>query len=206
MGKIIHFKDRGGVPPANLITAKPFEFRAADWESGHFIQVLRSQSAVLEKHRREIYEKGEVGVHHLPPHYVLGGSMAYTIRSMFMYRSNEEQMREVYYLAGLMDCMIHRVHPLLRTENIAEIYKKIVTLKTLLSANWYASLDQVLFPLDAQFYDDGEYRNQLARATNMKELYHVIREQTDDMFDILSLEYVFYTPGRGAGWEDPKEA
>jgi hypothetical protein len=79
-------------------------------------------------------------------------------------------------------------------------------LKTLLSANWYGSLDQVLFPLDAQFYDDGEYRNQLARATNMKELYHVIREQTDDMFDILSLEYVIYTPGRGTGWEEPKEA
>ena len=115
-------------------------------------------------------------------------------------------MREVYYLAGLMDCMINRVHPLLRTENIGEMYKKIITLKTLLSANWYGSLDQVLFPLDVHFYDDGEYRDRLSRATNMKELYHVIREQTDDMFDILSLEYVFYTPGRGSGWEEPKEA
>jgi len=75
MGKIIHFKDRGGVPPANLITAKPFEFRAADWESGHFIQVLRSQYAVLEKHRREIYEKDEVEVHHLHHNYLHGGSL-----------------------------------------------------------------------------------------------------------------------------------
>lgn len=205
MGKVIHFKDKG-LPPDNLITAKPFEFRAADWESGHFIQMLRSQSDVLEKHRKEIHEKGEIGVQHLPPHYVLGGSMAYTIRSIFLYRSNEEKMREVYYLAGLMDCMINRVHPLLRTDNIGEMYKKIVTLKTLLSANWYGSLDQVLFPLDVQFYDDAEYRHRLSRATNMKELYHVIREQTDDLFDILSLEYVFYTPGRGAGWEEPKEA
>ena len=205
MGKVIHFKDKGS-PPDNLITAKPFEFRAADWESGHFIQMLKSQSVALEKHRKEIQERGEAGVHHLPPHYVLGGSMAYTIRSIFLCRSNEDKMREVYYLAGLMDCMINRVHPLLRTDNIGEMYKKIITLKTLLCANWYGSLDQVLFPLDIQFYDDGEYRDRLSCATNMKELYHLIREQTDEMFDILSLEYVFYTPGRGAGWEEPKEA
>jgi len=32
MGKIIHFKDKA-VPPDNLITAKPFEFRTADWEN-----------------------------------------------------------------------------------------------------------------------------------------------------------------------------
>ncbi len=205
MGKVIHFKDKG-VPPDNLITAKPFVFRAADWESGHFIQMLKSHADDLEKHRKELFERGEAGVQQLPPHYVLGGSMAYTIRSIFLYRSNEEKMREVYYLAGLVDCMINRVHPLLRTENIAEMYKKIVTLKTLLSANWYGSLDQVLFPLDMHFYDDGEYRDRLSRATNMKELYHVIREQTDDMFDILSLEYVFYTPGRSVRWEEPKEA
>jgi hypothetical protein len=205
MGKVIHLKDKSGGPPDNLITAKPLEFRSADWESGHFIQMLKSQSEKLEKHRREVHEKGDAGVHHLPPHYVLGGSMAYTIRSIFSYRANEEKMREVYYLAGLMDCMINRVHPLLRSEDLGEMYKKIVTLKTLLSANWYGTLDQVLFPLDVQFYDDGEYRDRLSRATTMKDLYHVIREQTDDMLDILSLEYVFYTPGRGTGWEEPKE-
>jgi len=55
--------------------------------------------------------------------------MAYTIRSIFLYRSNEEKMREVYYLAGLVDCMINRVHPLLRTDSISEMYKKIITLK-----------------------------------------------------------------------------
>ena len=205
MGKIIHFKDKV-LPPDNLITAKPFEFRASDWESQHFIQMLRSQSALLEKHRKEIHEKGEDRIQCLPPHYVLGGSMAYTMRFMFLHRANEEKMREVYYLAGLMDCMINRVHPLLRTESIGEMYKKVITLKALLSANWYGSLDQVLFPLDTQFYNDGEYRNRLSQATNMKELCHVIREQTDDMFDILSLEYVFYAPARGTGWEEPKEA
>lgn len=31
----------------------------------------------------------------------------------------------------------------------------------------------------------------------MKQLYGFIREGIDDMFDILSVEYAFYSPGRG---------
>jgi hypothetical protein len=31
----------------------------------------------------------------------------------------------------------------------------------------------------------------------MKELYEAIRRGTDEMFDILSLEYVFYCPNLG---------
>jgi hypothetical protein len=197
MGKIIKLKQVGGSAPDNLISSKPWEFRRADWESMHFIQLLRSQSGLLEKHRQEVYEKGEDRIYHLPPHFVLGGSMAFTVRALFLFSGNEERMREVYYLAGLIDCMIHQVTPLLRTEAIKEMYNKIKTLKSLLNVNWYGSIDQVLLPLDTQFHNDSEYRGSLSRASTMKDLYRLIREGTDLMFDILSLEYVFYTPGRG---------
>lgn len=197
MGKVIKFKESKGSMPDNLITSRPWEFRRADWESGHFIQMLRSQSGVLEKHRKEVYEKGDGRVYHLPPHFVLTGSMAFTIQGLFRYRENEEKMREVYYLAGLIDCMIHQVTPLLRTEAIKEMYGKITTLKALLGMNWYGSMDQVLLPLDAQFHNDTEYRGSLARAPAMKELYSLIKEGTEEMFEILSHEYTFYTPGRG---------
>jgi hypothetical protein len=50
MGKVLQFKE---APPDNLITLKPWEFRAADWESRHFIQMLKSQATNLEKHRKE---------------------------------------------------------------------------------------------------------------------------------------------------------
>jgi len=33
MGKVIHFKDKG-LPPENLITAKPFEFRLQIGKAG----------------------------------------------------------------------------------------------------------------------------------------------------------------------------
>jgi len=197
MAKILKFKEVAGVPPDNVITLKPWEFRTADWESRQFIQMLKSQSAKLEKHRKEAYEKG-CRVSQMPPHFVLKGSMAYTVQGVYSYRTNEAKMREVYYLAGLIDCMINRVAPLLRTHVIKDIYKKVMTLKTLLNMTWYSTFDQVLFPLDSQFFNEYEYRNRISEASSAHELYRLIREGTDEMFDILALEYTFYTPARGA--------
>ena len=197
MAKIIKFKEKPAAPPDNLLTSKPWEFRWADWGSQHFVQMLRSQSARLEEHRREVYEQGSRGIWHLPPHFVLKGGMAYTIQAVYIHRLSEGKMREVYYLAGLIDCMINRTNALLRTDLIRDMYRKVMTLKNILDMNWYGSLDQVFLPLDTVYFDDSEYKEALGKATTMKKLYRTIREGTDDMFDILSFEYVFYTPGRG---------
>jgi hypothetical protein len=197
MGEIIRLKEKDGGPPDNLIASEPWEFRKADWESKHFIQMLKSQSAKLENHRKEIYQRGDKGVWHLPAHFTLRGGMAYTIQAIYTNRDNERKMREVYYLAGLIDCMINQVNPLLRTDLIRGMYKKVMALKNDLNINWYGQLDQVLFPVDDQYYSAIEYRQTLSKTRSMKELYHLIREGIDEMFDILSLEYVFYSPGRG---------
>jgi hypothetical protein len=197
MGEIIKLKEKDEGPPDNLIASEPWEFRKADWESKHFIQMLKSQSAKLENHRKEIYQRGEKGVWHLPAHFTLRGGMAYTIQAIYTNRNNERKMREVYYLAGLIDCMINQVNPLLRTDLIRDMYKKVMALKNELNINWYGQLDQVLFPVDDQYYSAIAYRQTLSRARSMKELYHLIREGIGEMFDILSLEYVFYSPGRG---------
>ena len=197
MGEIIKLKEKDEGPPDNLICIEPWEFRKADWGSKHFIQMLKSQSAKLENHRKEIYQKGDKGVWHLPGHFTLRGGMAYTIQAMYTYRNNERKMREVYYLAGLIDCMINQVSPLLRTDLIKDMYRKVIALKNELNINWYGQLDQVLFPVDDQYYSSVEYQHTLSKARSMKELYHLIREGIDEVFDILSLEYVFYSPGRG---------
>jgi len=193
MGKIIEFhsKTRDGV-----ITASPLEFRRATWESAYFLQMLKSQSEKLEQHRKEVQEKGGEGVWHLPPHYVLRGGLGCTIAGLYRHRENEEKMRDVYYLAGLVDCMVNQVNPVLRTGLIHGLYQKVMTLRTILGVNWYGPIDQVLFPLDIQFYNELEYRQVLTETKEMSLLYRVIREATDEMFDILSLEYCFYTPGR----------
>lgn len=196
MGKVLKFQEGSGIPPDNRIALKPWEFRVADWESRNFIQMLKSQSAKLEAHRKDAFSRGQ-SLSQLPPHFVLAGSMAYTIQGIFSYRANEAKMREVYYLAGLIDCMINRVNPLLRTDVIQDIYKKVMTLKTLLNMTWYTSFDQVLLPVESHLFNEFEYRSRISRADSSPGLYRLIREGTDEMFDILGLEYTFYTPRKG---------
>lgn len=189
MAKIIEFKKRNVTGPDNLITSRPWEFRRADWESKYFVQILRSH---WKGHRSE--RKWCLDV---LPHFVLKDSMAYTIHGIYNYRNNIENMREVYYLAGLIDCIINQINPLLRTDLIKDIYNKIKTIQGILNINWHGHMDQVLFPIDEKFFNHHEYRERLSKTATMKELYHQVREGTDKMFDILSSEYIFFTPGGG---------
>jgi len=197
VARIIDFEARRNRPPNNVITWKPLEFRRAGWDNADFIIMLRSQSELLEKKRGENLREGRPGVPSLPPHFVLRGSMSYTARGLYLHKENEASMRDVYYLAGLVDCMINQVSPLLRTDAIRDMYRKVSTLKQTLNVNWYGPIDQVLFPLDTRFYNFAEYRNALAGAVNLQQLYRAIREGAEDMFAILAGEYVFYTPGMG---------
>lgn len=197
MGEIISLKDKFQKTDDNVISWKPWQFRKADWGSFHFIQMLNSQSAELERHRQEVRKKGGSTVCSLPPHFSLKGGMAYTIHAIYACRENEQRMREIYYLTGLMDCMINQVNPILRTDLLRDMYKKVFTMKEKLKIHWYGPLNQVLLPLDFQFYSEQEYSALLNRAATLKELYEAIRQGTDEMFDILSLEYAFYCPSSG---------
>lgn len=194
MGKIIDLRDRIQKSPDNLIISKPWEFRKAYWKTSHFIQMLRSQAAKLEHHREQICRNGGNGIQNLPSHFTLKGGMAYTMRAMYACRKNEKKMREVYYLIGLMDCMINQVNPILRTDLLRGMYKKVFSMKEELNIHWYGPVDQILLPIDSQYFGEFEYRAHLKNACTMKELYRTIRKGTDEMFDILSFEYVFYRP------------
>lgn len=107
-------------------------------------------------------------------------------------------MRDVYLLAGLIDCMINQVNPVLRTVLLRDMYKKVFKMKKALGITWYGPLDHVLLPIDPRLYDVCKYRDALAAAGNMKTLYGIIREGTSEMFDILSAHYIFYFPNTGA--------
>lgn len=196
MANIINLKERHPPTAENLITSRPWEFRRSDWGSVHFVQMLRSQSAKLEEQRRTRYSEGkDRAVGQVPPCYTLKGGVGYTVHSVFLHRDHEPMMRDIYYLAGLVDCMINQVSPILRTSGIRELYNKVTTLQTLLSVKWHGPLDQVLCPIDNHLFSPIEYRQTISDAKTVTRLCGRVREATDTMFDILSLEYVFYTPG-----------
>jgi hypothetical protein len=194
---IIDLEERRNRPPDNLITSRPLEFRRAGWDNTDFVMMRRSQSEEMEKRRGENLREGRPGVSSLPPHFVLRGSMAYTARGLYIHKENASSMRDVYYLAGLVDCMVNQVSPLLRTEAIRDLYRKISTLKQTLNVNWYGPIDQVLFPIDGHYYNLEAYRCSLTAAGTLQDLYRAVRDGIEDMFAVLAAEYVFYTPGLG---------
>lgn len=187
MGEIIKINGRGGED--NLITAIPFEFRRAPWDTAHFVQMTKESSQKYEKRRRESNAQVQI-----PLHFVLKGGMAYTIISLFRLREDENGMREVYYLAGLIDCVINQINPILRTDLIRDVFNKINELKFRYGINWYGPLDQVLFPIDSRYYDISSYHAMIRQADSLKALYKTIKEETEEMFLVLSKEYTFYCP------------
>jgi hypothetical protein len=197
MAKVIPLEPKSKGPPDNVISLKPLEFRKADWETTQFVQMARSGSDKFERHRQDAFKRGDKQVSQLPPHYSLTGGMAHTIRAMYNYRETEEKMREAYYLMGLVDCMINQVNPILRTDLIRAIYKEVFKLREALKVHWYGPITNILLPIDPMFYNEFEYKALVSSAGTMKDLYRVIREGTEEMFDILSLEYVFYCPSAG---------
>jgi len=189
MGKVIDLENRRKGPSNGLTTPEPWRFRKGLWRTRHFIQMRLSLAEPL------VYKPE--GLATLPPHFALKGGMSFTIRSLYVNRRDEKKMREIYYLIGLTDCMINQVHPILRTDLLWSMYKKVFSMKEALKVHWHGNLDQVLLPLDLEFFDDISYRTSLTKAETMKQLYAAIREGTDEMFDILSLEYAFFSPWMG---------
>jgi hypothetical protein len=190
MAEIFNLHNKSTETVDDLITAAPWEFRRAPWRSSHFIQMARA-----DWHGRNNLAPGPLG---FPPHYILKDSLADTILGLYNCRNNAEKMKDAYYLAGLIDCLINQVNPLLRTFLINDIYKKISLFKNDLNLNWYGHIDRVLLPIDPRLYNQEKYRQDVSCSRSMKELYHSIRQGTDEMFEILSLDYIFFTPGEGA--------
>lgn len=189
MGKVINFRKSPVKTTEGVITLSPWEFRKAEWYGKHFTQVLKKE---YQKFREEKRGRGS------GPHgYSLKDSLADTIHSLYRYKDNPKDMKEVYYLTGLTDCLINQPNPLLRTDLIREMYSKIKTFKEILGVNWYGKMDKVLLPVDEDLFDLEKYRKGLLSAGSMKDLYSLIRLGTEEMFDILASEYVFFVPGDG---------
>jgi hypothetical protein len=188
MGKLLQFK-KGDASQDNLITAHPMEFRRARWSSTNFIQMRKSLS---ERYEKEFDSKLQNTT--IPPHFVLNMGLEYTISALFYYRNSPEVMKEVYFLAGMVDLLINKVCPILRTDLIRGLYNKVFELRNKLNIFWVGPINQVLLPIEPDLYDESRYRASLHGLKNLKDLYAFLMEESQEMFLILCKEYVFYCP------------
>ena len=189
MARIIKFEKKPKKAAVNSPESGPWEFKRIDRNGKYFIQVL--------KRDWERQENRTGAPENLPNHIVLKGGMSCTIHGVYIYRTDREKMKGVYYLAGLIDCMINRSNPVLRTDLLRDVFKRAKNLKKELKINWYGHMDQVLLPIENRYFDSQSYESDLSAARTLKELYKIIQDGTDRMFDILCTEYLFLLPSEG---------
>ncbi len=193
MAKVLQFKG-AEFPPPNIIIEKPLQLRWADWESGASILVSGHEAAKYEEHRKHVLTQSHSHISNVPNHLTIKDGLEYTLQGLYRHRNKPEAMLDVYYLAGLMECLTSVPQPVLRTALIRGFYQTVIKLKTELSVNWHGHVSHFLFPLFPIHYDTNQFTQSLVKAETLKDLYSRIREGTEEQFLILGSEYVFYLP------------
>jgi hypothetical protein len=179
----------------NLIAAQPLEWRRGDWVTGYAMMCTREESRRFEAHRIEAYQvKGHKHIGFVPNHFKLDGGYHYTVMGIFRHRDNEALMRQVYYLAGLMEGVTNAPSPILRTDLLRRVYQSILEERERLGVLWRGHVRHFLLPLHADYYNPNLFYHHIVNAESLKDLYLKIKAETDAQFDILAARYVFYLP------------
>ena len=195
MARIIPFAD-GRKADDNLICREPLEFRRGDWRRGQVLQCLRSESERYQTHRHQALANGHSHLRYVPEHFSLLGGCDYTLLGLYRWREREDLAREVYRLAGLMECVVNSTSPLLRTDLLRSLYKTIIDLRRRINVSWRGDSSQFLLPLHPHFYRRDKFFERIQQATTLKVLYESVEQETTIQFNLLSSEYVFYLPQR----------
>jgi len=193
MADILSFEPRGDFPH-NIITSEPIQFRWADWQTGHAIQCTVSEAEKFEEHRKKVIRAGHKHISFIPNHFSLFNGYHHTILGLFQYRDERKKALEVYHLAGLMECVVNGHSPILRTDLLRNIYKKIVSLRKELGVVWRGRVHHFLLPLHPEFYGPNLFLCRVNATQTLKDLYEAIFAETEKQFAIIQESYVFYLP------------
>ncbi|HYA03266.1 MAG TPA: hypothetical protein VEI04_09140 [Syntrophobacteria bacterium] len=195
MAKIISFED-GRKIEDNLICRQPLEFRRGDWHQGQVIQTLRADAEKYQAHRRQALAGGHRHLTFVPEHFDLVAGLDHTIMGLYRWRQGERHVREVYRLAGLMECVVNASCPLLRTDLLHSLYRAILELRQRLNVSWVGGSSQFILPLHPHLYERKRFFERIYQADTLKMLYEVVEQETTIQFNLLAAEYVFYLPQR----------
>jgi hypothetical protein len=182
-------------PGSNLIVSRPLEFRKAEWLSGAAVLCTREDSERLEELRQKQARGSDRHfISLVPNHFTLEGGCHFTALHLLRFRKDEEAMRRVYRLAGLMECITKAPSPILRTDLVRKFFKLIVEEREHLDVSWKGHVRSFLLPLHPQYYDQRLFMHSIQSAESLKELLSLIETEAGRQFDILAGQYVFYVP------------
>jgi len=193
MGDIIHLgSSQEGAE--NIILRKPLEMRWGDWHGGFPIQVYRPEARRFEAYRESVARSGHFHAAGVPSHFVLRDGLDTTFWALWRWKQEPDRMREVYYLAGLMECVTHVPHSVLRSVMIRPFYRHLMEVQEALDVRWRGRVHHFLFPMGTQHRGIHTFRQRIQEAESLRKLLEAIREETQEEFLILGSEYVFYVP------------
>ena len=194
MAKILSFPGGRSEPPDNNIALKPIRFRRAEWATDTPIQCGLHQAAEFEHHRQEVWRPGHGHIQKLPAHIAVTGGAGVTLRHLFKRRSDAEAMRQVYFLAALMETIINLACPILRTDLIRNVYQRIHDLSAEYGVQWHGHSSSFLLALPPNVYPPNLMSQALAEVENLQVFYDTIRREADAQFDLIARHFIFYVP------------
>jgi hypothetical protein len=216
VAKVITFPGSSGIT-GGLITFKPLFFRRASWDLSNPAQVSRTEAEAFEKRRVEAMGKGRP-VGFTPSYLELKGSLSQTLTALFRSRDDESRMRQIYFLAGLMEVATGLSHHILRSDLIRRVFSEIQHLANKLGVQWLSSNQGFLLPvyfseehspeswsnsieiplprsgLQLEDVSKSRLKQALSQTQTLKDLISALRNETDAQFDLLSRFFVFYLP------------
>ncbi len=183
----------------NLLAARPIEFRRGEWQGSYAALCPRKESERYEEKRLDALPDPDALNALQPPNHVsLDEGYHYTVTGLFRYRKDEEKMRRVYRLAGLMECVTNISSLVLRSDLLRRFYQLIIEERDSLDVVWRGNAQHFLLPLDPDLYNPNVFQYHASTADTLMNLYDVIEVETRIQFDILCLHYVIYLPMRVA--------
>ena len=201
MAKVITLPDRVGVD-GDTLCREPFCFHRAGWLLSTPAQVARPEAEVYQERRRQALKAGRPA-DFTPSCLTLKGSLAQTLGALFRFRDDESQMRQTYFLAGLMEAATGLSHDLLRSDLIRRVFAEIEENSTRLQVRWQSWDQGFLLPISTHgenFSTAARLQQSLGRTRTLKEFLVRLEGETDAQFDLAGRRFIYYLP---PSWTNP---
>ncbi len=178
-----------------LLCRRPLEFRLGNWPTGFALLCTRGEARRFE-HRlqQQAGDSQSDPIVKVANHIRLDDGCHFTVQGLFRHRRDEDRMRRVYRLAGLMECVTSVSSPVLRTDLLRHVYRTILDERAALAVAWRGNVTHYLLPLYCQHYNRDLFFHRVRTAESLKAFYSVIADETEEQFRVLSRDYVIYVP------------
>lgn len=194
MGSTLEFPTPPGGGDDHVISQSPYRLRWADWRIANIILVHVQSAAVYEDQRQEDLAQGREPGGQVPPHFVLDGGMQQTAMAILRHHRDPQALRDISYLAALMEALVNTPCAILRTDLIRRVYQEVDALSSRLSLRWQGQAEQFLLPLNEDAQHPGLFAQRVPPLDNLQEFFQVLGEIADQRHQALGKSYVFYYP------------